>query len=207
MNSRKITKTLQILLALGLSFQVEAQTFTEEIAQHRENYKKEFVENSHAPLDSSDLKYLDFYEADESYKVKVEFKAVKKAKPFEMQTTDGRADIQRVFGELTFEIKGQKQTLQVYQSLSLMKNPMYRDYLFIPFKDLTNGTDTYGGGRYIDLRMKELEVGAIYLDFNKAYNPYCAYSAGYSCPIPPKENHLKVRVEAGERAYKGEYKK
>ena len=65
--------------------------------------------------------------------------------------------------------------------------------------------ESYGGGRYLDLRMKEIEGDKIYLDFNKAYNPFCAFSAGYSCPIPPKENHLKVAIEAGEKNFVREH--
>ena len=79
--------------------------------------------------------------------------------------------------------------------------PQYRDYLFVPFKDLTNAHETYGGGRYLDFRMKDIEGASCVLDFNKAYNPYCAYSEGYNCPIPPRENHLEVRVEAGEMGF------
>ena len=79
--------------------------------------------------------------------------------------------------------------------------PHYRDYLFIPFKDLTNGKESYGGGRYIDLRMRQLDKDKVILDFNKSYNPYCAFSEEYSCPIPPKENHLTIAIEAGEKNY------
>jgi len=79
---------------------------------------------------------------------------------------------------------------------------MYRDYLFLPFKDATNGDSTYGGGRYIDIRMSEINNNTLTIDFNKAYNPYCAYSDGFNCPVPPLENHLEVALEAGERKFK-----
>ena len=80
---------------------------------------------------------------------------------------------------------------------------MYRDYLFIPFKDLSNGEATYGGGRYMDIRMDDIKNGELMLDFNKAYNPYCAYSDGYNCPVPPVENHLETEVNAGEKSFGG----
>ena len=79
--------------------------------------------------------------------------------------------------------------------------PQFRNELFLPFKDKTNANGSYGGGRYIDIKISDIENGKVILDFNKAYNPWCAYSDGYSCPIPPKENHLKIAVTAGEKEY------
>jgi hypothetical protein len=73
------------------------------------------------------------------------------------------------------------------------------EYLFCPFKDLTNGVDTYGAGRYLDFTLSDINNPI--LDFNYAYNPYCAYNAGYSCPIPPYENHLKIAITAGEKKW------
>jgi hypothetical protein len=79
--------------------------------------------------------------------------------------------------------------------------PEYRDYLFLPFKDATSGQETYGGGRYLDLRTGDIQNGQVMLDFNRSYNPYCAFKEGYPCPIPPKNNVLSVSIEAGEKAY------
>jgi len=83
-----------------------------------------------------------------------------------------------------------------------MNNPEYKDYLFFPFTDLTNNASTYGGGRYIDLRIPQGNV--IVLDFNKAYNPSCAYSPKYSCPIVPGENNIDVAITAGVK-YEGHH--
>ena len=85
------------------------------------------------------------------------------------------------------------------RNIDLSKKPGYANYLFVPITDLTNGEETYGGGRYIDLRGPLGKV--VELDFNKAYNPYCAYGGKYSCPIPPIENHLGLRIEAGVKAF------
>ncbi|MBP7982432.1 MAG: DUF1684 domain-containing protein, partial [Kaistella sp.] len=72
----------------------------------------------------------------------------------------------------------------------------YEDYLFLPFRDETNGKETYGGGKYIDLRIPD--GNEIVIDFNQSYQPYCAYNAyDYSCPIVPEENFLPLRIEAG----------
>ncbi len=183
-----------------------AQDYKATIENHRLEYKNEFLKSANSPsgspLKEEDFQYLRFYEPNEKYKVACQFVATKRrVKPFELATSSGKTKTYIKFGELLFKIDGQTYKLAVYQSLSLKNMPQYRDYLFIPFKDLTNGKETYGGGRYLDLRMKELEGDKIFLDFNKAYNPYCAFSEGYNCPIPPKENHLKIAIEAGEKAF------
>lgn len=183
------------------SLGVFAQDFKAEIEKHREEYKAEFLKSANAPLKQEDFDYLRFYEPNEKFKVKSKFVATKRGKPFELPTSAGKTKTYVKFGELRFQIDKKKYKLAVYQSLGLKIIPQYRDYLFIPFKDLTNGKESYGGGRYLDLRMKQLESDKIYLDFNKAYNPYCAFSEGYSCPIPPKENHLKIAIEAGEKNF------
>ena len=87
-----------------------------------------------------------------------------------------------------------------YQGEALSKTDEYKDYLLIPFTDTTNGKETYGGGRYIDFAIPASEM--VTLDFNLAYNPSCAYSSRYSCPIPPRENRLKAEIRAGEKTYR-----
>jgi uncharacterized protein (DUF1684 family) len=191
------------IIFLLISFNIFAQDFKAEIEKHREEYKADFLKNSNSPLKKEDFAFLRFYDPNEKFKVLCEFVPTKRRKAareksLKISTSSGQTAIYTKFGELQFEIDGKPYELTVYQSLKLRNLPQYRDYLFIPFKDLTNGKDSYGGGRYLDLRMKEIKDDKIYLDFNKAYNPYCAFSAGYSCPIPPKENHLKVAIEAGE---------
>jgi hypothetical protein len=93
------------------------------------------------------------------------------------------------------------QQLHAYQSIHWGKTEQYKDMLFIPFTDNTNNKTTYGGGRYIDLDIKEINAGKIVLDFNKCYNPYCAFADGYSCPIPPRENSLNIDIKAGEKLF------
>nr|WP_305050744.1 DUF1684 domain-containing protein [Elizabethkingia bruuniana] len=93
-------------------------------------------------------------------------------------------------------MEGQQYSLKVYQSQDLIKKPSFKDHLFLPFRDATNEKETYGGGRYIDLRIPKKDH--LIIDFNKAYNPYCAYNAfDYNCPIVPIENKLPVEIRAG----------
>jgi hypothetical protein len=91
--------------------------------------------------------------------------------------------------------------LIVYRNPALAKMPEYKDYLFLPFTDETNGKGTYAGGRYIDMNTADFKNNRVTIDFNKAYNPYCAFGGGYQCPKPPDENHLNITIEAGEKNF------
>jgi hypothetical protein len=77
----------------------------------------------------------------------------------------------------------------------------YDPHLFVPFTDHTTGVESYGGGRYLDLPIPTEGVAELIVDFNRCYNPYCAYGDGFSCPIPPRKNDLDFSVRAGERDY------
>ena len=89
----------------------------------------------------------------------------------------------------------------MYQSVDMLNDAAHKDDLFVPFTDESNYETTYGGGRYIDLSIKDIKDNRIPLDFNKCYNPYCAYADGFSCPIPPKENSLHMEINAGEKVF------
>lgn len=184
-----------------LTMNTFAQDFNAEIAKFREEYKAEFLKSRFSPLKEEDFQYLRFYEPNPKYRVECEFKATKGGEPFQIPTTTGETKTLVKFGELSFQVDGKTYKLSVYKYPDMQLIPQYRDLLFIPFRDLSNGKETYGGGRYIDLRMSQIENDKIILDFNKAYNPYCAFGVGYSCPIPPRENHLKVAIRAGEMNY------
>jgi len=114
-----------------------------------------------------------------------------------MQTSTGDEQQFRRWGRFSFEIGGVQASLTIYSS------PHGHDF-FMPFKDATNGKETYGAGRYLDDHrpgFRPISSGKFEVDFNYAYNPYCAYSPHYSCPLPPRENWISVPVEAGEKDY------
>jgi hypothetical protein len=183
---------------------VQAQElgYTAQIEAHRNEYRAEFLKTPNAPLKTEKaLAALRFYAPDSAYRVTARFERTTDAEPFPMPTTSGQTKTYVAYGYLHFTLRGQPQRLTVYRNLDLARLPQYRDYLFIPFRDGTSGKTTYGGGRYLDLRTGELRNESATLDFNKAYNPYCAYADGFACPIPPRENTLKVPVEAGEQTY------
>ena len=191
-----------LLISIFLTFHTTAQTYQEFITKHRQDYKNEFLKSANSPLKQADLAYLDFYKIDSSFRVKCKFTQTVDKATFTIPTSDGKQKEYFKYGIVTFTVKGQVQQLNVYRSLALMRMPQYKNYLFIPFKDQTNAKETYGGGRYLDIETTDIQEDVVILDFNKAYNPYCAFGDGFSCPIPPKENHLKIGIEAGEKNFK-----
>jgi uncharacterized protein (DUF1684 family) len=163
----------------------------------------EYKDASKSPLKSKDLKFfkgLDFFKFDSSYVVKATLKPTPDTEWFNMKTTTDRLSKERVFGVLSFELQGQSFQLNVYQGQELMQTEGFKDYLFLPFIDNSNGSSTYAGGRYIDLRIPKGDT--LEIDFNTAYNPYCAYNEKYSCPIVPRVNYLDLEIEAGVKAFK-----
>ncbi len=181
----------------------QSQSFKKQIKQHRKTYKKNFLADERAPLTKKDLKKMQFFAAQEKYKVRAEFTLTPDAKPFKMATYSGITRDYISYGIINFTIDGESHQLNIYKNLGFLNNPVYKDHLFLPFKDWTNDEESYGGGRYLDLKMSDIIDQKIYIDFNKAYNPWCAYSDGYNCPVPPKENHLGIALKAGERKFKG----
>lgn len=191
------------LLFLGLNSC--SSPLTKEITEYRKEYFKEFMSDPRSPLKEADLAKIDFYPATSKARITASFQPTRDSEPFDMPTYSGLTRKYRKYGEATFSWGGQKTTLSLYENLSLLSNPDFKDYLFLPFKDETNGVTTYGGGRYINMSKADAEDGSITIDFNKCYNPYCAYSDGFNCPVPPRENNLPFEVHAGEKNYKGAY--
>ena len=147
------------------------------------------------------MKYLEFYDIDSNFKVQARFVKIMDTIGFDMQTHNGVLKKYFVYGKATFQLKQKNLELFIYQSQKLMNKDGFEDYLFIPFTDLTNYTETFGGGRYMDFRLKDIINNTLIIDFNKCYNPYCAYKEGYSCPIPPKENALDLEIRVGEKNF------
>lgn len=199
---------MRLLLLLVISLSANAQTaFHQQITDHREHYKAEFLSTKGSPLQSeAAVALLRFYPADSAYRVTAAVQLTPGTAPVDLPTSmTNRTATQAPYATLSFTINGKPCQLTVYRSLSLASNPLYRDYLFLPFTDATSGKETYGGGRYLDLRTGQIQNGKLVLDFNKAYNPYCAYKTGYACPIPPAANRLAVSIEAGEQTYGGRH--
>ncbi|GAA4037338.1 DUF1684 domain-containing protein [Hymenobacter glaciei] len=181
-----------------------------DVAAHQQSVLKfqadlnaEFRNPQESPLSAAERQAftgLPFYPTDYRYYVEATLVRDSTSQPFAMPTSTARRPLYRKYGELRFVLDGQPQHLSVYQPLELLKRPGFEDYLMVPFTDSSNGHGSYGGGRYLDLRLPPVGARVMQLDFNRAYNPFCAYSSAYSCPVPPAENRLTVAIPAGVRS-------
>ena len=189
-----------LLCAIQLSFGQSDSGVIKEIKQFQNDLNKEYVNPETSPLPKQkreNFKGIHFFPANLQYVVKAKFVRTANEKIFAMPTSGNITKKYVKFGEAQFILMGKQYKLNVYQSIDLGSQRKYRNYLFIPFRDATSGKETYGGGRYIDLTIPQTDT--ITINFNLAYHPYCAYAEGYNCPIPPRENYLPVKVEAGVR--------
>ncbi len=160
--------------------------------------KTEYDDPYHTPLSAKakkTFKGIHFYPFNAKYVVNARFVRTPNEKPFQMSTSSGMRKTYVKYAEVFFAIDKKEYKLSVYQSQDLLKSEEYKDYLFIPFTDATSGNETYEGGRYIDLTVTNADH--ILINFNKAYHPYCAYTDGYNCPVPPQQNTLPIKIEAG----------
>ncbi|MFZ6052897.1 DUF1684 domain-containing protein [Flavobacteriales bacterium DA487] len=180
----------------------EGKLWLEEVVDFQKELNEKFSDSEKSPLKESDrlqFESLDFFPPDDRYRVRAEFIRTVGEEPFQMPTTTSRMANYVKYGELRFDLGGHRYVLNVYQNLDATEEGEKPELLFLPFTDATNGESTYGGGRYIDLPVPQKDV--VVLDFNKAYNPYCAYNEKYSCPIPPKSNDIDIKVRAGVKDF------
>ncbi|GHN01287.1 hypothetical protein WSM22_27760 [Cytophagales bacterium WSM2-2] len=183
--------------------QSDSTKAVEEIKSFQKELNEEYKDRTKSPLttkDFSTFKEHDFFPIDLKYRVTAKLNLAPGSSFSPMATTGKKIRTYRVFGTVEFSIDGKTFKVPVYQSKELMLQPEYADYLFFPFTDLTNGSESYEAGRYIGLRIPKDDE--LIIDFNQAYNPYCAYADGYSCPIVPTANNLNVAVRAGVRFQK-----
>lgn len=165
-----------------------------------EKFRAEYI-STHEVVKGNDKTLFRFFPINKKFLVEADFEKITDTIGFIMKTSGKRQTRYFKYGLLSFTIDNKKLGLTVYQSEQLLQTTAYKNYLFVPFTDLTSGEKSYGGGRYIDLQTGDIRGNRLLLDFNKAYNPYCAYAAGFNCPIPPRENDLPVSIEAGEMEF------
>lgn len=155
-----------------------------------------YKEHAQSPLSAEQKKNfagLEYFPENDSLRFVLELERYPDPPHVELQTTKGeRRDYFKV-GQIRFPVRGAEVHLQVYESLDNMGE------YFIPFTDATAPLETYGGGRYLE--PESVGPDKLLVDFNLAYNPYCVYGDKWSCPIPPSENRLSVRIEAGEKNF------
>lgn len=158
--------------------------------------KDNFFKSDHqSPLDSQQKKTfsgLNYYPENPNFRFDLELEKVAKPEKVTMPTSTGDQQDYWHAGQIHFTVQGRTAILQVYLAVD-------GGEYFIPFVDLTAPEETYGAGRYLE--PENLGDGRLHIDFNLAYNPYCAYNDNWSCPIPPRENRIGVRIEAGEKKF------
>ena len=165
---------------------------TDELSRHRAA-KDEFFKRDHRSpiLDQASFKGLRYFDPDPAFRFTVA-PAAADGETIEVQTSDGRRRSYRRAATVSLDTPGGQADLTLYTTEG-------SDAFFVPFRDATSGSETYGAGRYLDIEPND--DGTVTIDFNMAYNPFCAYSEAYSCPLPPPENRLDVPITAGEKDF------
>jgi uncharacterized protein (DUF1684 family) len=172
------------------------ENYEEKIRKKRQETDTFFKTDEKSPIskeERADFKGLKHYNVASDYYIVARMEKIKNGKKVSMQTSKHEEKFYIPYAKAYFELKNTKCELTIYKSAK------QDDYLFLPFTDLSTGKESYGAGRYIEV--EELSNKQVLIDFNLAYNPYCAYSDKYNCPYPPAENDLSIKIEAGEKVY------
>jgi uncharacterized protein (DUF1684 family) len=171
------------------------ETYIQEVLDKREETDRFMRTSDESPFRFTEETFegLNYYEPNPDYLINADFIPISNGDIRRLPTSDGKEELYREYGFADFQLDGRGHRLLVLQAAGGLK------HIFIPFADSTSGDDTYGAGRYLEV--PQIRDGKILLDFNYAYNPYCAYVADYSCPLPPIENYLATSIFAGEKNY------
>ena len=195
MSGLKICTALAFVIISGHVY--SQKSYSDSLQSYIDDYVKD-----HEVVTGDDKKYFRFFPIDENYRVVADFEKPTDNKWFSLETSGREKKIYRVYGILSFTIHDTLMKLNLYQSQNLLTDPKYKDYLVLMFTDKTSGDETYEAGRYLDFTLADIRNNQVIIDFNKAYNPYCAYVKNkYNCPIPPRENNLPIAIRAGEKTY------
>ncbi|MBX2901861.1 MAG: DUF1684 domain-containing protein [Cyclobacteriaceae bacterium] len=196
----KLVAFFLLIACVSAKAQTDSLTVIRESKKFQQELNKSYKNKKTSPLNAADLKKFrqhDFFPISANYAVLAKVTLTPDSPYTPMAATGPIVNNYRAYAIAEFELHGQPCKLTLYQSRELSSNPEYRDYLFLPFTDTTTGDESYGGGRYLDVRIPKGDT--ILLNFNLAYNPYCAYSNRYSCPKVPANNDLPVAIKAGVR--------
>ncbi|CAN5826372.1 DUF1684 domain-containing protein [soil metagenome] len=201
-------RPIRLLLLAGLAiimFYFIGEAFTGEeqyiatVEGSRQEKDRSFRLASDSPLPAEEKAVftgLKYYPVDPQYRVEATFEPVARPDTVWLTMTKGESEAYLRHARGIFELEGRQQTLMLF----LRAGDQERE-LFVPFTDKTNGFETYGGGRYLDVPLPQPGSATITLDFNRAYSPFCAFDDAFACPVPPAENRLQVPIPAGEKAF------
>lgn len=165
----------------------------------KRNAKDRFFEDSKdsplSDLQKKQFSKLTYFEIDPNYKVKADLELLNSDSNFVIMMTKNESSNFLKYAYADFVLQNKKYRLTIFKGTEKHN----QNYFFIPFTDQSNGKDSYEVGRYLEIKKPQNNLKELFLDFNEAYNPYCAYNKEFSCPIPPSENHLETSVLAGEK--------
>ena len=174
---------------------IAQHNYRDSLLAYQANYKKELFE-----VIKNDTAFIRFYEPDAHYRVTARVELVSSQHFFAMGASGKSSLKAKQFAKLYFTLNGKPYELYAYQLGFLLEKNNKEDF-FVPFTDEGSGKASYEGGRYLDFKVSDIVNNKLTIDFNKAYNPYCAFTTGYNCPIPPAENTLPVAIAAGEKKF------
>lgn len=181
-----------------VSTYAQKQQIPADYTAFKQQYKNDLFE-----IIKSDTANISFYDYNPKMIIVAEVQLLENQPVFKMATHSGKTKDAQKYARIKFMVNRKQYQLYLYQLLSLKADSSMADELFLPFRDKTSGSTSYGGGRYLDFKIGDIQNGSLKIDFNRAYNPYCAFTTGYNCPIPPGENTLAIDVLAGE-SYKAD---
>jgi uncharacterized protein (DUF1684 family) len=170
-----------------------SESYVDTIKKQRETFLKNLMSENDSPIASiKDFSGIKYFEADKHFILDADFKADNSDQGMILMTDSTQTEIKKA-GTATFSLDGKTFTVNVFDE---------GEYFLFPFRDLTSGKETYGGGRFINIPKDKLKEDKLEIDFNNAHNFYCAYNESFICPIPPKENFINTEIRAGEKKYK-----
>lgn len=171
----------------------DSSSYALDIKRQRDDFEKYLMSSNDSPIASlKDFSGIKYFEADKNFIIDAEFKAESAGQGMILMTDSTQTEIKKA-GTATFSVNGKTFTVNVFDE---------GEHFLFPFRDLTSGKETYGGGRFINIPKESLNDDKLGIDFNNAHNFYCAYNESYICPIPPKENFIDAEIKAGEKKYK-----
>lgn len=196
-NLKWIVLTIAVIIGtLSIWQNRNVKSYSEKIKEEREEKNNFMVTDAESPFSDAEkasFPGLNYFPIDSSLRIIADFKEYSQKETITVPTSDGQTRDYTKYGITTFKINGES------CSLIILKSRATGEY-FLPFADGTSGISSYGAGRYLD--PEKLKRNSVILDFNKSYNPYCAYNERYQCPFPPKENILAVSITAGEKNFR-----
>jgi uncharacterized protein len=196
MFKNKIVLFIMILGIVGIIFYSlsGSESYADIIKKQRVTFEQNLKTENDSPIANlKDFSGIKYFEADKNLIINANFRAITSSeKGMILMTDNTQSEIEKA-GNATFSIDGKSFTVSLFDEGEI--------YL-LPFRDLSSGKETYGGGRFINIPKDKLHDNKIEIDFNNAHNFYCAYNENFICPIPPKENFIDAEIRAGEKKYK-----